>query len=58
MEDENLYDEFGNYIGPEVDMSEGSDSDSEDASDSDARRRKGDASGSEASSYAYEKPVS
>ena len=59
MEDENLYDEFGNYIGPEMDMSEGSDSDSGDASDSDARRQGGQAgSGSASSNYAYEKPVS
>ena len=35
MEDENLYDEFGNYIGPEMDMSEGSADDS--GSDSDER---------------------
>ena len=59
MEDDNLYDEFGNYIGPQMDISEGSDSDSGDASDSDARRQGGEAgSGSASSNYAYEKPVS
>lgn len=44
MEDENLYDEFGNYIGPEIDVS-GDDSGSDE--DSGAR-----------SDYAYEKAVS
>ena len=52
MEDENLYDEFGNYIGPEMDMSEGSDSD-EDNSQGGAAASEGNSS-----SYAYEKPVS
>ena len=53
MEDENLYDEFGNYIGPEMDASDGSDSDSQ---DSDSKQQ---ADGSnDSSSYAYEKPVS
>lgn len=55
MEDENLYDEFGNYIGPEMDMSEGSGDDSGSDSDSDNKAGANDGSNS---SYAYEKPVS
>ena len=46
MEDENLYDEFGNYIGPEIDMSE-----EDSGSDEGSQDRKG-------SDYAYEKMVS
>ena len=56
-----MYDEFGNYIGPEMDMSE-------DSADEDNERRERDdradgrsddqeASGA-SSNYAYEKPVS
>lgn len=44
MDDENLYDEFGNYIGPEIEASE-------DDSSSDS----GEGNGSD---YAYEKQVS
>ena len=51
MEDENLYDEFGNYIGPDLDESEGSDSGSGD--DNNDRSANADSS-----DYAYEKPVS
>ena len=55
MEDENLYDEFGNYIGPEMDMSEGSGDSGDSDSDSDNKAGPNDDSNS---SYAYEKPVS
>ena len=43
MDEENLYDEFGNYIGPEMDVSEDESGDS-DSQDSNKQ-----------SSYAYEK---
>lgn len=60
MEDENLYDEFGNYIGPEMDVSDdddgSSDSDSHDASGRRSNQR--NRSDNSSSSYAYEKPVS
>ena len=52
MEDENLYDEFGNYIGPEIDVSGDSDDQEEAANDD------GGDSRSPQSSYAYERPVS
>ena len=45
MDEENLYDEFGNYIGPDLD-------ESEDDSSSDGGDRSGKANSSD---YAYEK---
>jgi len=53
MEDENLYDEFGNYIGPEIDVSE----DSDDNQDSDEGKA-ASPNGAPSSDYAYERPVS
>ncbi len=53
MEDENLYDEFGNYIGPEIDVSE----ESED-SGNDSEQKAGSPNGAPSSDYAYERPVS
>ena len=50
MEEENLYDEFGNYIGPQLDMSEDEDDSENDAGSS--PNRSPAASGSD---YAYEK---
>jgi len=47
MEEDNLYDEFGNYIGPEIGGSEGSDSDAEESPHE-----------AQSSNYAYEKLVS
>lgn len=48
MEEETLYDEFGNYIGPDL-----NESDNESSSDGDDRSGKANSS-----DYAYEKQVS
>ena len=56
MEDENLYDEFGNYIGPEMDLSDGGSSSGDEGDD---QSRDGVAASPDAGSdYAYERPVS
>lgn len=54
MEDENLYDEFGNYIGPEMDLSDGGSSSGDEGDD---QSRDGVAASPDAGSdYAYERP--
>ena len=52
MDEENLYDEFGNYIGPELD-----ESDEESSGDDNNDLQSGKGAGN-SSDYAYEKPVS
>ena len=56
MEDDNLYDEFGNYIGPELDESE-EESGGGDDSDADQDSNKlGSGNAGSSSDYAYERP--